>query len=316
LASVVLPSTSAIFERRLVLFLCKCGVGKSTVAAALATLRASRGERVLLCEVNADNRLSKLLGVAPTGPQITQVGPSIFLCNLTPEAALHEYAVMKLKVERVVKRLLANRVVHHFLRLLPSLPEIVTLGKLLFHVREERDGRPRFDAVILDAPATGHGLSLLGVPQTLLATVPAGPLRDDMTWMNGLLVDPQITTAALVTLCEELPVNETLELNVTLRDKLHIARGLCVANGLWPDRFSPEALIEIRAKAPLAAAEVAERFNAAATENRAQLERLKDKLDVPLTQLPLIFDAADGIQLTRRIEARLAAAANPSGARA
>ena len=301
-------SATTVLEHRLVLVLGKGGVGKSTFAAALARLRAARGQNVLLCEVNADNRLAKLLGVPPTGDDIEKVGDSLFLCNLKPEAALHEYAVMKLKLDRVVKKLLANSVVHHFLRLLPSLPEITMLGKLLFHVREEHRGRPRFDAVILDAPATGHGLSLLGVPQTLLATVPEGPLREDMTWMNALLVDPQITTSVLVTLCEELPVNETLELSAALRDRLHVPRGIGLANGLWPDRFSPAALDEIRAKAPAAASAVAERFATEATGNRVQLARLRRDLDLPVAELPLIFDAADGAKLTERAQALLAQA--------
>jgi energy-coupling factor transporter ATP-binding protein EcfA2 len=306
-------STATALERRLVLVLGKGGVGKSTLAAALAKLRAARGETVLLCEVNAHNQLAGLLGVPPTGPDIERVGDSLFLCNLTPDAALHQYAVMKLKVERVVKRLLANRVVRHFLRLLPSLPEIVTLGKLLYHVKEERNGRPRFDAVILDAPATGHGLSLLRVPQSLLASIPEGPLREDMTWMNALLVDPKITAAALVTLCEELPVNETLELNAALRDELRIPRGLCVANGLWPDRFTPAELEEVRAKAPRSAAMVAERFAAEAEGNRVQLAHLRTGLGLPVAELPLIFDAPDGAHLTRQLEIPLLAALSTAG---
>ena len=296
-------------DRRLQIVLGKGGVGKSTVAAALARLRAARGQRVLLCDLSGDNRLSRLLGVSAIGPEITEVEPRLFLCNVTSDAALREYAVMKLKFERAVKRLLENRVVRYFLRLLPSLPETVTLGKVLFHVREERAGRPRFDGVILDAPATGHGLALLRLPRTLLESAPEGPLREDMLWMQALLTDPTVATAVLVTLCQELPVNETLELNSALRDELSVPRGVCVANAIWPTRFDPPALAEIRAKAPPSGREVAERFAAEAEGDRAQLRRLRDALDLPVLELPLFFDAPDGVKLTQSLEAAFAGAA-------
>ncbi len=313
-AAATANSHESLLERRLLLFIGKGGVGKSTLAAATARLRAARGERVLLCEVNASGHLARLLGLSAraaspsTDGELRRVSDTLSLCNLVPDAALHEYAVMKLKMERVVDRLLDNRLVHHFLRLLPGLPEIVTLGKLLYHVKEQASGRPRFDAVILDAPATGHGLSLLRIPKTLLATVPKGPLRDDMTWMNAILVDPSITAANLVTLCEELPVNETLELNAALRDDLAVPRGVCLANAVWPDRFSAEDVQQIHDKASAAAAEVADRFFVEASVNRTHLARLRDEIQLPVLALPVIFDAPDGAQLTATIERLLAAA--------
>lgn len=291
----------------MLIFLGKGGVGKSTLAAAVARRRAHRGERILLCEVNARNRLSGLLGIPPVGNQIREVGDNLSVCNIEPEAALHEYAVMKLKFERVVDRLLGNRVVHHFLRLLPSLAEITTLGKLLFHVREEVGGRPRFDAVVLDAPATGHGLSLLRVPQVLLKTIPAGPLREDMLWMNGLLVDAAVTSVQLVTLAEELPVNEVLELNAAVRDEIGLPRGVCFANGLWPTRFTPEELAQVRQQLPAPTSQAIDRLAAQAETSRSQLARLRAAIDLPVAELPLFFAAADGAEVTRRVEALLEA---------
>jgi hypothetical protein len=286
-----------LLERRLLVFLGKGGVGKSTLTAAVGRLLAARGRKVLLCEVNApadpvhgsNARLPPALGVTAPPPEISEVLPNLFLCNIQPEAALYEYVLMKLKIERAVKKLLGNGPVRSFLRMIPSLSEVVTLGKLLHHVREQRDGGFRFDAVLLDAPSTGHGVSLLNVPQVLLNQLPSGPMREDLSWMNALLVDRNVTAVQLVTLAEELPVSETLELNATLRDELALPRGLCFANGIWPSRFDSGELRELDHRTPPAVFETARRLQAQAEVNRHQLARLREGLDLPVLELPQIF---------------------------
>jgi hypothetical protein len=302
-----------LLGRRLLIFLGKGGVGKSTLTAAMGKLLAARGKRVLLCEVNAltdgaagsEARLPPALGVSPPPPQVTEVLPGLSLCNLRPEEALHEYVLLKLKIEKLVQKLLGNGPVRSFLRLIPSLAEVVTLGKLLHHVREQRRGAFRFDAVLLDAPATGHGVSLLNVPQVLLRNIPSGPMREDLSWMNALLVDPAITSVQLVTLAEELPVTETLELGAALRDELGLPRGLCFANGIWPSRFQASELREIEVSAPRPVFEAARRMQAQADVNRHQLARLRAALDLPILELRQAFDAASTSEVTDRVQGQL-----------
>ncbi len=226
--------------------------------------------------------------------------PNLFLCNIQPEAALHEYVLMKLKIERAVTKLLGNGPVRSFLRMIPSLSEVVTLGKLLHHVREQRGGGFRFDSVLLDAPSTGHGVSLLNVPQVLLNNVPSGPMREDLSWMNALLVDPSLTAVQLVTLAEELPVSETLELNAALRDQLALPRGLCFANGIWPSRFDAAELRQLEDRTPPAIFETARRMQAQAEVNRLQLARLREGLDLPIVELSQIFPAEPSRPASRR----------------
>jgi hypothetical protein len=313
---------TGLLDRRLLVFLGKGGVGKTTLTAATGRLLAARGRRVLLCEVNersepladpsADRaagshaRLPPALGIPPVPPEITEVQPNLFLCNIQPDAALHEYVLLKLKFERAVKKLLDNRPVRSFLRMIPSLSEVVMLGKLLHHVREQRAGGFRFDVVLLDAPATGHGVSLLGVPRALLRSLPAGPMRADLEWMQALLVDPAVTAVQLVTLAEELPVSETLELNSTLRDQLALPRGFCFANGVWPSRFDEGDQRAIETRAP-ALFETARRMQAQADVNRLQLGRLRAGIDLPVMELPLAFDALDLASVTRGVQERLEA---------
>ena len=189
LSSVV--SGSDLLDRRLVVVTGKGGVGKSTVAAALAMLAARRGKRVLVAEVDARERVAPMLGGRPSGPVVRLVLPGISTVNVDPRHALEEYALMVVKVRAIYQAVFENRVVRFFLRAVPSLAETLMLGKILHEARSRgATGSPRWDLVIVDAPATGHAVQLLGVPKALLDTVPAGPLRRDAEWMQALLTDP------------------------------------------------------------------------------------------------------------------------------
>jgi hypothetical protein len=166
---------------------------------------------------------------------------------------MREYALTVLKFEGLYSAVFENRAVHYFLRFIPSLPELVMMGKLLHHVVEKRaDGTQRFDRVIVDAPATGHAVTFFSVPQVLIDTLPPGSMASEARGFRDLLVDPRITVVALVSLPEELPVNETLELHDKLKDTVHLTPGLVILNGFVPPRFSdadlqalPPALREV-----------------------------------------------------------------------
>ncbi len=298
---------STLLTRRLLVFTGKGGTGKSTVTAAVAKLAARRGLRVLACEATHGDRLSPLLAQRPPtskkeSAEIHEVAPNLSVVNIRPEEALFEYGLMKLRSRRVTRGLLGNRVVHYFLRVIPSIAEVVTLGKLLYHVKEETAGRRRFDLVLLDAPATGHGLAQLRLHQAVLASVPAGPLHDDMVWMNALLQDPAVTAVNLVAIPEELPVNETLELNAKLRDEIHLPRGACVLNGMWPSRFNPDELRALTT-ADAALGLVTDRLQIMSDLGAAQGKRLRAGLDIPLLALPQLFvpQAAPGPSLVDRL---------------
>jgi anion-transporting ArsA/GET3 family ATPase len=316
---------ASLLARRLLVFTGKGGTGKSIVAAAVASLAARRGMRVLAAETNARDRIGPLLGAAVAlapkdekGAGIHPLTERVSVVNLRADAALFEYGVMKLRSRRVARGLLGNRVVQRLLRVIPSIAEVAILGKLLHHVREKISGRYRFDLVVFDAPATGHGISLLQLPQVVLASVPAGPLREDMLWMNALLVDPAITAVNLVARPEELPVNETLELNARLRDEVKVPRGACFLDGVWPSRLDAPQLDELRA-ADERVGEVASQMQGLADESAAQETRLRAGLDVPVLPLPQLFEdqPADGSRehvLVERLAELLAE--SPGGARA
>jgi hypothetical protein len=112
------------------------------------------------------------------------------------------------------------------------------LGKTWWHTTEEVNGRPRYDLVILDAPASGHATTMLRIPQAILDAMPQSPLTRDAAAMIALLADPARAAVLIVTLAEELPARETVELARAVRGSLGLPLGPLVVNGLPPDELA------------------------------------------------------------------------------
>ena len=274
---------SGLLDRRLLLVTGKGGVGKSTVAASLALRLASAGLRTLLCEVNTGGRLGRMLGHREVGADVTKVEPNLSMVDLQPDAAMREYVLSKIRLERVYRAVFENRMVRYFLRFIPALAETVMLGKVLWHLRQWPDAAGGFDRIVLDLPATGHALTLLGVPQSLLSALPTGPMASEAGWMRDLLIDPNVTSAVLVSLPEELPVNETLELSQALRSRLRIRVGAVVLNQAVESRFGREARSALSGRPGLTA--LVQGWEEDARRTEESLERLR-AIDAPLVQLP------------------------------
>ena len=289
----------SLLERRLHVVMGKGGVGKSTLSAALALALQAKGRKVLVCEVTAQERVAPLLGARPSGVEVRQVDRSIWSVHVQPPEAMREYGLMVLKYKTIYSAVFENRLVRYFLRAIPSLPEIVMLGKVWWHVAQERDERGRFvwDHVILDAPATGHGVSFLGTPKTILELVSEGPLLRDMRNMQATISDPATTAVHVVTLPEEMPVNEAVELDEALRNRLELPRGRMFLNGFFERRFEAEerTLLGKNDAAELASARHAAHVWGERQDLSAHYEqRLREELDLPLTRLPFIASSTFG----------------------
>ncbi len=277
----------------------KGGVGKSTVSAALALLAARAGKRVLVCEVNAQERVAPLLGAPPSGSAVREVLPGISTVDVTPHDAMREYGLLVLRFRTIYDAVFENRLVRYFLRVVPSLAELVMLGKILHEAKAEERGRPRWDLVVVDAPATGHAVQLLRVPSALVDTIPGGPLRHDAEWMEAMLLDQARTSLAIVTLPEEMPVNEAIELDAQVRSVLGIHRGALFVNAMPAPRFSAEETARLGplagAAPPLGPAAQAARLQAIRAEQAQRyLERARAALDLPATVIPLLPNVAWG----------------------
>ncbi len=277
----------------------KGGVGKTTVCAAEATALAARGRRVLVAMCNAKERLSTMLGGGPVGSDVTAVGKNIWAVNMDPEKALEEYGMMMLKVRLVYRAVFENRYARTFFRAVPGIHEWSMLGKAWWHTTErDADGSPRYDVVILDAPATGHGLDMLRVPKVIVEIVPPGILRRDAEKAWTMFQDPAISGVILVTLPEEMPTTETIELAAAVRDELRLPLDRVIVNGVLPPLFSKEeraALAGIGAlgEGPGNAALGAGWMRASREAMQAEsLARLSEELAVTPVLLPLLFEDA------------------------
>lgn len=289
-----------LLDKRLWVVSGKGGVGKSMVSAALGLLFSSRGERTLLCEVNAKDRFGTLLESPPAGPQISPVADQLWAVNLQPQSSLREYALMVLKFESIYRAVFENRLVSYFLRFIPSLQELVMLGKILFHVEERLpSGEPKYQRVVIDAPATGHAISFFSLPRVLIDTVPPGRLAKEAKRMRDVLEDPAITTAILVTLPEEMPVNETIELRAALAQSARIQTELIVLNGYVEERFSERDIEALSAARSLQRAALQHREQALSSSFFRQ--RLLESLGLPIATVPRLFTYPIGRQAVESV---------------
>lgn len=307
---------AALEDKRFLIVTGKGGVGKTTVCAAEALALAARGKRVLVAMCNAKERLSAMLGSDLIGNQVVPVAPNVWAVNMEPEVALEEYGLMMLKSRALYKLLFDNRYVRTFFRAVPGMAEWAMLGKAWWHTTEETsDGRPRFDVVILDAPATGHGLDMLRVPKVIVDVVPPGLLRRDAERAWEMFQDPGTCAVILVTLPEEMPTSETIELAHALRDELNLPIGKVVVNGVLPPLFSKSerALLDgvtFDAERPPTdlgeAGLIAGRDRAVRERVQAEsLARLSKELPVAPSFLPLLFEDAANPAAIRELAKRV-----------
>jgi anion-transporting ArsA/GET3 family ATPase len=286
-----------LFQRRLILVVGKGGVGRSTIAAAIAGECARRGRKTLLFETNANDRFGPYFEKPPVGPELTQLAPNLSAVNATPASALAEYGLMVLRFKSVYEMVFENRVTKAFLRAVPGLDEYALLGKAWFHTTEEKRGRPVWDTVVFDLPASGHSVSMLRVPWVIVDTVPEGPLTRDAREVKALLADPVRTATVLVTLAEEMPVNEAVELEGKLT-ALGIVPQKLIVNQVYPDHFpagSPvtrmlDAIVARPDGSPIAAlAEHGQLSRDRHALNARYIAELARRAKTPQFQLPILF---------------------------
>jgi len=285
-----------LLDKRVVVVTGKGGVGKTTVALSLALEAARQGQRTLLAELAGSHQVPAVFGQASQGYEQQQLAPRLSTLSITPEAAIEDYVVQQLRFRALYRVVFENRVMAPFVAAVPGLHDVVQLGKI-WELEQATDlrGRATWDLIVVDAPATGHGLTLLTSPRSMMALTVAGPFHDNARLVRDLVEDPSRTALVLVALPEELPVNETLDLYERL-DELQAQVGLCVLNERHPEPFDAlEAWPGIRSAlaqgpAPMAqAVGLIDRQVARAQAQRTARRRLEEGLSVPTVELPFLF---------------------------
>jgi hypothetical protein len=209
-----------LLERRAVIVMGKGGVGKTTISATLALEAARRGRKVLLCELAGSDALPELFGLAPTqsgAPR--EIRPGLFLQSLEPRRCLEQHVTRMLRSKTLGRLLFKNKLVDAFVDAMPGLDDVLVLDAVVNASDLERHP-PAFDLAILDAPATGHGLTMLNTPGSLMEMLQTGPIFEVARKVHARLDDPSHCQHLVVTLGEALPVTEALELITKMEREL------------------------------------------------------------------------------------------------
>ncbi|MFK7898426.1 MAG: ArsA family ATPase [Myxococcota bacterium] len=228
--STKLPS---LLDRRLIIISGKGGTGKTAAACALAVAASRQGLRTLLVETAPIEAIAANFEARPRplGYKGRELGPSLHALRIDPPSALAEYVRLQIGLGAVTDRILETETFQQLLEAAPGWRELIILGKI-WHLEQLTDkrGRPLYDLIIVDAPATGHGLTFLDVPRVVQSAVSKGPLAQHSSWVEALIHDPKRTLLLPVTLPEELPMLETQELVTRAREDLGIAVDRIIVN--------------------------------------------------------------------------------------
>ncbi|MFZ4519912.1 MAG: ArsA family ATPase [Microthrixaceae bacterium] len=312
-------SALGLLERKLLFVTGKGGVGKTSVASAIGLLAAERGRRTLVCEVDAKGNLADFFGVGPLRFEPTEVRPGLFAMAMDTEESLKEYLKLNLKVPLLAKVGPLARTFDFVANAAPGVKEILTVGKLAYEVRERH-----YDLVVVDASATGHVVGQLASPVAINDLVKVGLVRSQTDWMIDILTDADTTGVVVVTVPEEMPTAETLELIERLGAETDIDVASVVVNRVLPELFgrSEEELFDrlstpagrdaLAAAAGAGAGTVLEGAELAVRLRRSRvghLNRLREGLppEVPLLYLPFLFHRSHGVRATSVIAESLGA---------
>jgi anion-transporting ArsA/GET3 family ATPase len=305
---------AGLLDKRLVVVTGKGGVGKSTVAIALALAAVREGKRVIICEVASQEHLAHVFDRAQLGYHEVELEDDLWAISIDPDESMREYVLIQLKVRAMRDLLFRSRIFTYLAAATPGLKELVTIGKiweLTLDDRKVKQGNA-YDLVIVDAPATGHGVGFLQTPRTFANVARVGPLRQQAETLDKFIRDPKRTGVAVVAQPEEMPVNETASLERELADQVGIGIDRIFCNGLYPERFGDDELQRLAALADDAPAEagngqtlVRVASRAAVSEarrahtQREQLARLEELCSAPVTELPFLFEPEIGVDQIR-----------------
>jgi len=296
----------ALFERRIIIVLGKGGVGKSVVAGTLGLHAASSGRKTLIAEMNGQETQAALWARPEVGYEGGALCGGLQAVSITPAGAVEEYLVRALKFRALYDLVFRNRYIEPLMNGILGLSDLCSIGKVMdleWHRQSgdfgpEATGPYQHDLIVVDAPATGHGLAMLRAPQAMMDITRGGPLFQNAQMIRDLLCDQGKCSVVLVTLPEELPVMETIEAASVLREQLHIDIAAVIVNAMppqpadWDENQWNELQVLAEAEGGRAAAAIetvrrAQRKRARAEQLVTHLER---ELDLPLLALPELND--------------------------
>jgi anion-transporting ArsA/GET3 family ATPase len=311
--------TAGLLDRKLIFITGKGGVGKTTIAAALAMLAAGRGKRTLVCEVDAKGNLAEFFETGPTRFEEREIQPNLWAMSMDTEASLKQYLSLQLKIPLVARIGPLARTFDFVATAAPGVKEIVTVGKLCWEVLQRH-----YDIVVVDAPPTGHIVGQLAAPQAINQLVQVGLVRQQTGWMLDILGDPAVTGLVIVATPEEMPVSETIDLQERAEAETTVDLAAIVVNRVLPELFGrgeeevferldqPDGIGVLDDALGGSVQPLFDGARLAVTLRRTRTEHL-DRLragihpSVPMLYVPYLFVRSHGLRSTRQVAEALSA---------
>jgi anion-transporting ArsA/GET3 family ATPase len=284
-----------LLDRRLIFVTGTGGVGMSTVATALGLLGARRGLRTIVAEVASQERVQRTFEHEAEGFHEIELAPSLFTISIDPQHAMEEY--LRIQTGPLGPLLASSKLFQAFAMATPGMRELLTIGKVweLARLQRKTRGAAPYDLVVVDAPASGHGVGILRTPKTFAEIARVGPIARQGRTIATTIADREFTGIVAVATPEEMPVNET----VSLRDALAedgLQLDAVIVNALYPARFDATEVAKLqralrRTESALGrgALRAALSEQARAATQRDQKARLSESLGISLVELPYVF---------------------------
>ena len=291
-----------LLDRPLIYVTGKGGVGKTTVCAALGLAAAARGARTIVCEVSDQHTISRAFAAAGVSrDEEIALADGLYATTVDPQHALEEWLSKQLGGGPLFRTLTRSSAFQYFVAAAPGAKELITVAKVWELAQPERWTKKArtYDCVVVDAPASGHGMAMLTTPSTFGDIARMGPIQRQAYKVRDWLHDPDKTAYVAVALPEEMPVNETLELQDKLVEAVGVELSAVIVNGVYPERFSKAEADKVRDLAArngsVPELDAALRADARARSHATHVRRLKKDARAPVLSLPFLFEQELGL---------------------